>query len=270
MGHSTWATYLPRLRLPTPVQLGCTSAHFKQPLAAMKRSIRFAEQLYVKHEGAVLDVDGVESTELWFQNAELKQVKQRAMALSREAGQLGLNSLLTNTYGRTDADTIDAIISWGLRCGARRGLERFADRDYSLKRSDIRSRTIKSVLKAQKKLRQDGVKDVEYVSIVIGRLSEAFSREAVQTARALGDADQAAAAAYSEGHLQPSMHSDCDRRNQMERTYSPANVMDIARVDLDAPSSSKATDVSKHPPHSRFSKASNAQARGMNENLLFC
>jgi hypothetical protein len=155
-------------------------------------------------------------------------------------------------------------------------LERFANRDYAIKRSDVRSRTIKSVLKAQRKLREDGVKDIEYISTVLGRLSEAFSREAVNTALAFGEADEAAAAASSSARaLAPSSTAeDEDRRNKMGRTLSPTTVLDAPcfspTVTKPAKSSTPPPNNNNNntlPPNHRFYKAVNAPKR---INLHFC
>ena len=51
--------------------------------------------------------------------------------------------------------------------------------EYAARRSDIRQRTIKSVLRAQRKMREEGVKDVEYGVKVLARLSEAMLTLAV-------------------------------------------------------------------------------------------
>jgi hypothetical protein len=161
-----------------------------------KRSVRFAEhELGHFSEGAILDLieDAGHLADIWYQHAELAHIKRKAMAVSREAHRYGFGSLITNTYGNASEETQEALNAWCRSASNRRGLERWINDEYSAKRSDIRRRTIQSVLRAQHKMRQENIRDVEYGTKVLSRLSEAFSQDSRAFAQALGRADFLAA-----------------------------------------------------------------------------
>lgn len=164
--------------------------------ATPKRSVRFPDDetdLCRYHEGAIMDL--IESTrDIWYQHTDLSHIKRKAMVVSREAHRYGFGSLLTNTYGSTSADeTQEALNTWSRSANNRRGLERWINDEYSAKRSDIRRRTIQSVLRAQQKMRQENITDFDYGTKVLSRLSEAFSQDSRNFARAMGKADELAA-----------------------------------------------------------------------------
>lgn len=154
--------------------------------------VHFNETLLCEyHTGAVMDyIDEVLASDIWYQHNDLQQMKRRAMVLSKEANRYGLGSLLTNTYGRSDNETQRSMNTWARSCSSRRGLERFINNEYSAKRSDIRRRTIKSVIRAQRKMKEEGVLDVDYGMKVLSRLSEAFSQDSRNFARMMGIADE--------------------------------------------------------------------------------
>jgi hypothetical protein len=190
------------------------------------KSIRFAEDLCIYHAGAVLDMSDVDAADLWYQVADLLRIKRKALVLSKQAVPYGMGSLLTNTYGKTDTDTMEAIIAWAMSCDARRGLERFLNKEYAAKRIDIRRRTIQSVLTAQRKLREEGIKDTEYTLKILGRLSEAFSQDSSRFASVMGAADRAAAEAGASVGCLVAVMEDESRRN-IYRTYSPHTVLEV-------------------------------------------
>lgn len=157
-----------------------------------QRSVRFAddENLCVYHAGAVMDIEEACRTTIWYQHNDLKHMKRKAMMVAKESLRYGLGSLLTNTYGKSCNETQEAINTWARNGSSRRGLERWINDEYAAKRSDIRRRTIKSVLRAQRKMREEGVSDAVYAMKVLSRLSEAFSKDARSFARVLGLADE--------------------------------------------------------------------------------
>jgi glutamate synthase domain-containing protein 2 len=166
----------------------------------MKRTVRFHDgDLCHYHEGAIMDMieKAGDLADIWYQHADLSHIKRKAMVVSREAHRYGFGSLLTNTYGVSSDETQEALDTWSRSANNRRGLERWINDEYSAKRTDIRRRTIQSVLRAQHKMRQENIDDVEYGMKVLSRLSEAFSQDSRNFARAMGRADEAAAAAAS-------------------------------------------------------------------------
>mmetsp|Transcript_23500 Transcript_23500/g.50966 ORF Transcript_23500/g.50966 Transcript_23500/m.50966 type:complete len:382 (-) Transcript_23500:6-1151(-) len=155
---------------------------------------------------------------IWYQYEELKSIKRKALHISKEAQKYGLGSILTNTYGKAtssssgpnsphhdhhdhhdnDDETQQALNTWALNSHSRRGLERWINEEYAAKRSDIRKRTIQSVLRAQAKMKDTDVAlqggDPDYAVKVLSRLSQAFSVDSQHFARGMGIADQRAAA----------------------------------------------------------------------------
>jgi hypothetical protein len=165
-----------------------------QPSSA-KRSIRFrdGDSLCDYHTGeAVMELIECRK-ELWFQQSDMSTIKRKALQISKEAQRYGVGSLLSNTYGSNNSETQEALNTWCRNANSRRGLERWINNEYSAKRSDIRRRTIQSVLRAQQKMREENINDVDYGMKVISRLSEAFSQDSRNFARAMGAADQLAA-----------------------------------------------------------------------------
>lgn len=130
--------------------------------------------------------------EIWFQQTDMSMIKRKALLISKEAQRFGLGSLLSNTYGHENNETQEALNTWCRNANSRRGLERWINDEYSAKRSDIRRRTIQSVLRAQQKMREENINDVDYGIKVIARLSEAFSQDSRNFARAMGIADELA------------------------------------------------------------------------------
>ena len=158
----------------------------------MMRSIRFADDdnLCEYHSGAVMDMESACRKEIWYQHTDLAQIKRKARASSMEAQRFGLGNLLSNTYGKNSDESQEALNSWTRNASARRGLERWISKEYAASRLDIRRRTINSVLRAQRKMREEGVDDVIYCMEVLSRLSEAFSKDARQFGRIMGAADE--------------------------------------------------------------------------------
>ena len=194
----------------------------------MKRSIRFAddENLCEYHAGAVMDMESACQKEIWYQHTDLAHIKKKAVAVSREAQRFGLGNLLTNTYGKNCDATQEAINSWTRNANARRGLERWINNEYAATRSDIRKRTIKSVLRAQRKMREEGVDDVVYCMEVLSRLSEAFSKDSRNFGRVLGAADEYATR-LDESAVAPAEGKD---RWAPSRQSSPNSVASISRL----------------------------------------
>lgn len=157
-----------------------------------RRSIQWKEDICSYHtKGAILDV--VDSTgDIWYQHAELVYVKRKAQAVAREAIRYGFGTLLSNTYGRASEDVQESLNTWSRSGQSRRGLERWINNEYSAKRSDIKRRTIHSVLRAQAKMKEEGLKDADYSMKVLSRLSEAFSIDSKSFARYMGVADELA------------------------------------------------------------------------------
>lgn len=160
-----------------------------------KTSVSFKEdeELCSYHDGAVVDLLASSRKEIWYQQQDLSHIKRKAMVLAKEAHKYGFGSLLTNTYGRPCDETQDVLITWTRNANSRRGLERWINDEYAAKRADIRRRTIQSVLRAQAKMREEGIHDADYGTKVIARLSEAFSIDSRHFALGLGKADETAA-----------------------------------------------------------------------------
>ena len=159
-----------------------------------RRSVSFVDDdaLCIYHDGAVMDVVHANAGEIWYQANDMSIIKRKAFELINGGDYYSLGVMLTNTYGRNDQATVDAITAWCMSCAGRRGLERFLNKDYFNRRSDLRRRVITSVLRAQAKMRKEGMKDAEYVSQVLSRLSETFSKDSNHIARALGCGDERA------------------------------------------------------------------------------
>ena len=152
-------------------------------------SVRFAADLCLYHEGAVLDTEYVRDEDVWYRMDELKSMKSHALRVSRDINSIRVASRLSSTYGRSNSDTLEAIIAWVSSCESLRGLERFANADFGEKRTNARRRVIQVVLTAQHKMRTDGEKDKYYVERVLSRLSEAFSQDYTRFAAIMGQAD---------------------------------------------------------------------------------
>jgi hypothetical protein len=159
-----------------------------------KRSIRFTDDdaLCVYHEGAVMDIAEICKADIWYQHVEMSHMKRKAVLVSKEANRYGFGSLLTNTYGKSCQATQDALNTWSRSGNSRRGLERWINDEYAAKRADIRRRTIQSVLRAQDKMREEKLTEPGYTMKVLSRLSEAFSRDSMHFAQAMGKADERA------------------------------------------------------------------------------
>lgn len=157
-----------------------------------RRSVRFHEEdkLHRYHEGPDVDILAANRRDIWYQYEELKHIKRKALVLSKEAQRYGLGSVLTNTYGTPSSETQQALHTWVQNASSRRGLERWINDEYAAKRSDIRKRTIQSVLRAQMKMQESALRDPEYSMKVLSRLSEAFSVDSREFARGLGLADE--------------------------------------------------------------------------------
>lgn len=157
--------------------------------------VRFSDHTNQEFTGTALDHVEANKNDIWYNQGDMKQIKEAAFLLSRQAGKYGVGTLLGNTYGNDDLATMSAIQAWANACAERRGLERFHCRHYAKKRMDVRRKTILSVLKAQHRmLVEEKLTDRVYVGVVIGRLAEAYSLEARRFARVLGHADAATAA----------------------------------------------------------------------------
>jgi hypothetical protein len=159
-----------------------------------RRCVQFHEsdKLHRYHEGPDVDILAAHRRDIWYQYEELKHIKRKALVLSKEAQRYGLGSILTNTYGtpNNQSQTQDALHTWVRNASSRRGLERWINDEYAAKRSDIRKRTIHSVLRAQMKMKESAITDPEYSMKVLSRLSEAFSVDSREFARGMGAADE--------------------------------------------------------------------------------
>lgn len=165
----------------------------------LQRSVKFPDddQLHRYHEGPDVDLLAANRRDIWYQYEELKHIKRKALVLSKEAQRYGLGSILTNTYGKTSEETQEALQTWVRNASSRRGLERWINDEYAAKRSDIRKRTIQSVLRAQMKMQESSIHDADYSMKVLSRLSEAFSVDSKEFARGLGKADEIASTLLS-------------------------------------------------------------------------
>jgi hypothetical protein len=159
----------------------------------MMKTVRFSSALCTYHVGAVLDIESVVECDLWYQVDELKKIKRHALILSRDECAKYLCPLLSNIYGRIDTRSENAVSSWVVLCDSRRGLERFINKDYSMKRSEIRLRNMQVILTAQRKMQKEGLKDTDYMSTVISRLSEELSKDSSKYAVIVGRADMTVA-----------------------------------------------------------------------------
>lgn len=177
-----------------------------------KNKVRFAADLCVYHEGAVLDMEYVRDDDVWYQMDEMKYIKHHALKMSHGHNSIYLGSLLSNTYGRCNRNVVDAINTWVTSCESLRGLERFVNKNFGESRTCARRRTIQVVLTAQHNMCKDGVKESENVERVLGRLSEAFSQDCVRFAVILGQADTMAVSSGDEAYgVDDSEFNDCQK-----------------------------------------------------------
>ena len=170
-----------------------SSSSPKRKTILNRRSVKFPEtetELHRYHEGPDVDILAANRKDIWYQYEELKHIKRKALVLSKEAQRYGLGSILTNTYGKTSTETQEALHTWVRNASSRRGLERWINDEYAAKRSDIRKRTIQSVLRAQMKMQESSIQDPDYSMKVLSRLSEAFSVDSKEFARGMGIADE--------------------------------------------------------------------------------
>lgn len=167
------------------------------------------------HEGAVLDKN-VNVGDIWFQYSDLQRVKREAAIVTRQYRPLGI--LLSKTYGIADHESTKNLESWSKGCGDVRGLERYVNKEYADKRTDVRKRITKSVLKAQYKMRAEDL-EYNYSSEVLSRLSATFSVQSSRFAHMMGKAD--ACAAHEEEEI------SYENIRRVQRIPSPNSVMDI-------------------------------------------
>jgi hypothetical protein len=170
-----------------------------------KRSIRFSndDELCVYHGGAVMDVEEVCESDIWYQHSDRRHTKRNASLDSKEANLHGFGSLLTNTYGKTCPATQDALNTWSRNGNSRRGLERWINGEYAAQRDDIRRRTIQSVLRAQNKMRNENLTEPDNIMKVLSTLSRLFSRDSTNFSRAMGIADELAILNLGEDQARP-------------------------------------------------------------------
>lgn len=174
-----------------------------------RRSVRFPaeEALHRYHEGPDVDILAACRRDIWYQYEELKHIKRKALVLSKEAQRYGLGSVLTNTYGNTSTETQAALQTWVCNASSRRGLERWINDEYAAKRSDIRKRTIQSVLRAQCKMQESAIADPDYSAKILSRLSEAFSVDSKEFSRSMGIADEKASQMVDNGTTESEVDS---------------------------------------------------------------
>mmetsp|Transcript_8231 Transcript_8231/g.17162 ORF Transcript_8231/g.17162 Transcript_8231/m.17162 type:complete len:290 (-) Transcript_8231:424-1293(-) len=179
--------------------------------------IRFAHPIAAYQPGVDLQELANHRRSIWYQYEELKHLKRQALMVSKEAQKYGLGVVLTHTYGKAETSQ-DALTTWA--CQGRRGLERWINDEYAAKRSDIRKRTIQSVLRAQAKMKSSDLEDVDYSTKVLSRLSLAFSIDSQQFARGMGVADAVAAqkawSASAEDASETSSHASSSVRDPMD------------------------------------------------------
>lgn len=173
-----------------------------------------------------MDMEEACREEIWYQQGDLQNIKRKAMIIAKESHRYGLGSLLTNTYGNTSNETQGAINTWARNGNGRRGLERWINDEYAAKRSDIRKRTIKSVLRAQRKMVEEGVDDPVYCVKVLARLSEAFSQDSRTFARVMGIADEHAKQVDCDaGQEEVELCAETKQRIPPSRQSSPHSVL---------------------------------------------
>lgn len=192
-----------------------------------RQTVRFrdGDDLYEFHDGAILELVECRK-EIWFQLSDMSIMKRKALMLCKEAKRYGVGSLLNNTYGinNSEAETQESLNIWCRNATSRRGLERWINDEYSANRSDIRKRTIQSVLRAQQKMREENINDAEYRAKVISRLSKAFSQDSRSFALAMGKADELAALLSAEDE-QASVHAKALSTEPPAITSSPRSVV---------------------------------------------
>ena len=183
--------------------LSCEDSPNRRTILHPRRSVKFPddEKLHRYHEGPDVDILAANRRDVWYQYEELKHIKRKALVLSKEAQRYGLGSILTNTYGKASTENAEALHTWVRNASSRRGLERWINDEYAAKRSDIRKRTIQSVLRAQHKMQESAIQDPDYSMKVLSRLSEAFSVDSKEFARGMAVADESACRALADSDL---------------------------------------------------------------------
>jgi hypothetical protein len=160
-----------------------------------KRSLRFADddKLCVYHEGAVMDIEEICKLDIWYHHTDMDRMKRRAVRLCQETRRRCIfGSLLTNTYGKSCDATQDALNTWSRNRNSKRGLERWMNDEYAARRTDIRRRTVQSVLRAQDRMREESLTNPDNTVGVLSRVSEVFSKDSKTFSRAMGIADELA------------------------------------------------------------------------------
>ena len=214
----------------TMCQHSCPTTTTTAPVVSRRR-VRFAETPLYQY-GTALDHPEGRRSNIWFDGREMRHIKMGAVHLGKEGAQQGLGSMLSNVYGRNDADTISIVETWAITCAHRRGLERFISPNYALRRMESRKKHIVSVLKAQTRMRdEEKITNLVYISIVIGRLSSALSINARNFSRVLGMADESASTClYTTLEPQPKTPTPGLREKKpsiVTRGRSPDSIMDM-------------------------------------------
>lgn len=176
--------------------------------AFIKISIRFTndDELCVYHEGAVMDSDEVCKSDIWYQQTVMSRMKSDAVLVGKDGNRYGFDSLLTNTYGKTCPATQDALNIWSREGGSRRGLERWINSEYDTKRADIIRRTIRSVLRAQDRMREQRLPEPAHITYILSSISCVFSRDSKNFSRAMGIADELAILNFEEQTRRMQIH----------------------------------------------------------------
>lgn len=224
--------------------------------------VRFRDNNEVFH-GTALDHAEFEKSKVWYQQSDMKQIKEEAFQLARQAGKYGIGSLLVDTYGKDDHTSVEAVHAWAIACGGRRGLERFHCRHYAKKRMEIRRKTIIAVLKAQHRMHvEEQLTDRDYTATVIGRLAETFSMDSRRFAQVLGAADAVVLQPQQSQTSEPgNITSPVEKKPKLvQRQKTPQSVMELDQWNVEPSKSSLIPHVSTPPFSKTISRPSPSSA----------
>jgi hypothetical protein len=158
-----------------------------------RKAVRFqsSKNLCSYHEG-LAELTEQMILDMWCQEEDFFEFRRAAASTCKDAIQKGHASFIKRTYGHSDLKTQACLDLWAKLKDTKRGLERFIDRDHATLRHYIRSKQIKGVLYAQKKLTKDGVTGRARRAGIIRKVATTASEDAVIFATMLGSADQTA------------------------------------------------------------------------------
>lgn len=187
---------------------------------------------------------------LWFSKADYHMSRSAAKIISRESVRFGFSKNLDDTYTEKSSGAQERLQLWTTQGHARRGLERWANKDHGERRQMDQFDAIMAVLESQDELiakSKDGVIDVEKIR----KISHKATKTARHFARMIGKADSFAMACELE-KPQRSGVINIDGMGGDSETVATANTTRSGQTESSGTTSGTTTTASpRKSPHSK-------------------